>query len=76
MHQACNSQKSNKSFLHWLNEDKDNRIKYLQKYFSEVDALIKSKNFKKKKYRNYVANATKTIFEASKGQLKLFSDES
>lgn len=75
MHQACNSQKGNKSFLHWLNEDKTNRINYLKEYFNEVNEIIKSRKIKKKKYKNYVANATRTIFEASKGQLKLFSDE-
>ena len=32
---------------------------------------VKSKRIAKKKYRDYVAYATQTIFEASKGQVKL-----
>lgn len=71
MHRGCNSKKSNKPFLQWLNEDKDNRIKYMQRYFDYVDKLIKEKTISKKKYRNYVAYATETVFEASKGQVRL-----
>ena len=71
MHSACNSQKSNKPFLQWLNEDKQNRINYLQDYFRTVGEIISTKKIKKKKYKNYVAYATQTIFEASKGQVKL-----
>ena len=71
MHSACNSQKGNKPFLQWLNEDKSNRLKYLQDYFEKVNDLIKTKKISKKKYKHYVAYATQTIFEASKGQVKL-----
>lgn len=71
MHSACNAQKGNKPFLQWLYEDKDNRIKYLQDYFETVGDIIKTKRIAKKKYRDYVAYATETIFEASKGQVKL-----
>lgn len=74
MHNACNSQKSNKTFLKWLNEDKENRIKYLQAYFKDAGELITGKKITKKKYKNYVAYATHTIFEASKGQIRLFED--
>ena len=71
MHSACNSQKGNKPFLQWLNEDKSNRLKYLQDYFEKVNDSIKTKKISKKKYKHYVAYATQTIFEASKGQVKL-----
>ena len=71
MHSACNGQKSNKSFLQWLNEDKENRMQYMKDYFQTVDSIISRKSFNKKKYKNYVALATETIFEASKGQLRL-----
>ncbi len=74
MHSACNSQKGNKPFLQWLNEDKISRIRHMQDYFTKVQELIDHRRIKKKKYRNYVALATETIYEASKGQLKLFSD--
>ncbi len=71
MHNACNGQKANKPFLQWLNEDRENRIKYMKEYFDSVDTLIKTKRIGKKKYRNYVAYATDTIWEVSKGQVDI-----
>lgn len=71
MHSACNARKSNKPFLQWLYEDKDNRIQYMRDYFDNVNDLIQNKKIKSKKYKNYVACATDTIFQASKGQVKL-----
>lgn len=71
MHNACNSQKGNKPFLQWLNEDKNNRINYMQQYFDDCNEIISSKRLRKKKYRNYVAYATQTIFEVSKGQVSI-----
>ena len=71
MHNACNSQKGNKPFLQWLNEDRENRINYMQEYFDSVNELISTKRISKKKYRNYVAYATQTIWEVSKGQVKI-----
>ena len=71
MHNACNSQKANKTFLHWLHEDKDNRIKYMQDYFNAVNELITGKKITTKKYKKYVAYATNTIYEASKGQVDI-----
>ncbi len=73
MHNACNCMKENKSFLKWLYEDKDNRIKYIQDYLRCADELISNK-IKDKKYKNYVKLVSDTIFEASKGQVKLFED--
>ena len=75
MHSACNSQKGNKSFLQWLNEDKTNRIKYMKEYFDDVYDLVTSKKITKKKYKHYVAHATQTVFEASKGQIKIDTDD-
>lgn len=71
MHRACNSQKSNKSFLQWVNEDKANRINYMQTYFDDCNELIQTKRLRKKKYRNYVAYATDTIWLVSKGEIRL-----
>ena len=71
MHNACNSQKANKTFLHWLHEDKNNRIEYMKNYFNAVNELITSKKIKTKKYKKYVAYATETIYEASKGQVDI-----
>lgn len=70
MHSGCNSEKSNKPFIQWLNEDKANRIKYMQQYFADADELISGRKITKKKYKNYVALATQTVEEASRGQVK------
>jgi len=75
MHRACNENKANKPFLQWLHENKTNRIKYMRSYFEHIDKLIKTKKIDNKKYENYVAYATQTVFEASKGQVKLFDSE-
>lgn len=71
MHNACNGQKGNKPFLQWLNEDRENRINYMQQYFDSVNELISTRRIGKKKYRNYVAYATQTVWEVSKGQVKI-----
>ncbi len=73
MHSACNSQKSNKTFMQWLNEDKNNRLKYLENYFDTCESLISTKKIRKKKYKNYVATATQTICDITKGQVDLRS---
>lgn len=74
MHNGCNSQKGNKSLMQWFMEDPNNRLKYLQDYFAEADELIKQHKLKKK-YNKYVASATSTILEASKGQISINPDE-
>ena len=43
----------------------------LKEYFDSVNELISTKRISKKKYRNYVAYATQTIWEVSKGQVKI-----
>ena len=70
MHCGCNSEKSNKPFIQWLNEDRLNRIKYMQQYFADVDQLISGGALKKKKYRDYVALATQTVEDASRRQIQ------
>ena len=69
MHCSCNSEKANKPFLQWLNEDKNGRFENMKKYFNDVDGLISARRLRKKKYRGYVAKATETIEQASKGQI-------
>ena len=71
MHNACNSRKSNKPFLQWLNEDRNNRLDYLQEYFDTVDEQIKTRKLSKKKYRQYVAKATETIYIITRGEIDL-----
>lgn len=74
MHSACNSLKSDKPFLQWLYEDKDNRTQYIEDYLYEVQDLVDKKRIRKKKYRKYVAYATRTINEASQNKLSLFEN--
>lgn len=74
MHSNCNSQKGNKPFLEWLNEDKENRINYMKRHFDEVDDLIINGEITDPKYKNYVVNATQTIYEVSNGEVKLYPD--
>ncbi len=71
MHKGCNVQKSNKSFLQWIYENKDLRLKSLQLYFNDVQKVINQGKISDKKYENYVACATKTIKEASNGKINL-----
>ena len=70
MHKACNERKSNKPFLQWLNEDKTNRKQYIQDYFDYIDLLIQNGIIKNEKYQDYVAYASQTVYEASKGQIE------
>ena len=71
MHTTCNSQKSNKTFMQWINEDKNGRLKYLKDYFEVCDELIRDKKITSKKYRQYVAAATQTICDVTQGQVDL-----
>ncbi len=70
MHSGCNSQKSNKSFLHWYNEDRQLRENNLNAYFDKVDELISSGRITDDRYKHYVADATEFISELSYGQYK------
>ncbi|MCD7879158.1 MAG: hypothetical protein LUG16_04405 [Candidatus Gastranaerophilales bacterium] len=65
MHNACNCAKADKSFLQWINEDKENRVKNTVKYFNEVQANIDNGKIKDDRYKNYVKYAANTIYEAS-----------
>ena len=57
--------------MQWLNEDNDDRLKYLKDYFEVCDELIRDKKITKKKYRQYVAAATQTICDITQGQVDL-----
>ena len=70
MHSACNSQKGDKSFLQWLYEDKDNRLKYLAAYFHSVEQLLKEQ-ITDKRYQNYSEYAKNTIFATSRGKVDI-----
>lgn len=71
MHSGCNGQKGDKSFPQWVNEDKTLRINSLSAYFETVKELISSGKLNDSRYKNYVANATQNISEASKGSVNI-----
>lgn len=75
MHSGCNGQKENKHMLTWLNEDRDNRIVNMKKYFLAVNELIKSKKINTPKYKDYVAFATHRIQNLTNNSVKLFPEE-
>lgn len=70
MHTACNCQKSNKSFIRWFFENKDERTEYLDAYFKRVEELISTGELTDERYKDYVANATKLVSTLTKGQYK------
>lgn len=71
MHTGCNTRKSNKPFLQWYYEDKNLRNKSLKAYFEKADEIISSGELSSPKYRDYVAKATQTISEVSKGKVNI-----
>lgn len=71
MHTGCNSTKSNKPFLQWYNEAPEQRAKNLTAYFKKAQEIIDSGEISNPEYKNYVAYATETIGDVSKGQVYL-----
>lgn len=71
MHTGCNTTKSNKPFLQWYNEAPEQRAKNLTAYFDKVQEIIDSDVFENPEYKNYVAYATETIADVTKGQVYL-----
>lgn len=71
MHSSCNSQKANKPFMQWYNEDKKTREASIKAYFSKVQALIEDGKIKDERYDNYVELATGVISEASEGKVNI-----
>lgn len=71
MHTGCNTTKSNKPFLQWYNEAPEQRGRNLTAYFNKVQEIIDSDVIENPEYKNYVAYATETIADVSKGQVYL-----
>ena len=69
MHRGCNSQKSNKPFMQWINENKE-RLSFLQQYFEDADAVI-GRKIQKKKYKLYSDYAAETIKRITNGKIDL-----
>ncbi len=73
MHNGCNGQKSNKTFVQWLNEDKENRINYIKEYFQQVDAHFQK--YQKGIYKEYTTLAPYLISKAANEDLNIFDDD-
>ena len=75
MHRSCNSQKANKPFMQWFNEDRKTREASLKAYFAKARSLIDSGEIADKRYQNYVSMATDVIREASNEKVDLIKDK-
>ena len=75
MHCGCNSTKGNKPFMQWFNEAPEARRNYLNAYFKKAYELISTGVLNDPKYKHYVAFATNTILDLSKGQVEIESDD-
>lgn len=82
MHSGCNCTKASKPFLEWYNENPEVRQKCLEAYFEKAEEIISSGEITDSKYKDYVANATDTIADVTKGTVDMrtkltdeFSDE-
>lgn len=71
MHRSCNSQKGNKHFMQWYNEDRKTRDESLRAYFAKAQSLIDSGKIDDKRYQNYVQLAKQVVVEASNGKVNL-----
>ena len=75
MHCGCNSTKGNKTFMQWYNEPIGTREDTLNAYFKKAYELISSGKVADPKYQYYVAHATRTIEDISKGFVQLECDD-
>lgn len=71
MHARCNIIKSDKPFVEWLNEDKENRTRYIKEYLiTTQEAIDNSKDAKMHpKYDNYAAKVAHTIYHETNGEI-------
>ena len=76
MHARCNIIKTDKPFMEWLNEDKENRIEYIGQHLRDVQAAIDASDDPKMhpKYDLYAAKLAKTIYYESNGEVD-FTEE-
>lgn len=76
MHARCNIIKTDKPFVEWLNEDRDNRINYIKEYLTSTQEAIDSSNDKKMhpKYDLYAAKIAKTIYYETDGEVDFTED--
>ncbi len=76
MHARCNIIKTDKPFVEWLNEDRDNRVKYMKEYLTSTQEAIDCSEDKKMhpKYDLYAAKIAKTIYYETDGEVDFTKD--
>ncbi len=76
MHARCNIIKTNKPFNTWLNEDFDNRTKYIKQYLTDAQEAIDKSTDKKihPKYDHYSAKLAQTIYNETNGKVDFTKD--
>ncbi len=76
MHARCNIIKTDKPFVEWLNEDRDNRVKYIKEYLVSTQEAIDNSNDPKMhpKYDLYAAKIAKTIWYETNGEVDFTED--
>lgn len=76
MHARCNIIKTDKPFVEWLNEDRENRTGYIKQYLKDAQAAIDASEDPKMhpKYDLYSAKLAKTIFNETNGEVDFTKD--
>jgi len=76
MHARCNIIKTDKPFVEWLDEDRENRIEYIKQYLSEAQNAIDESNDPKMhpKYDLYSAKLAKNIYYETNGEVDFTED--
>ena len=76
MHARCNIIKTDKPFVEWLNEDRENRTEYIKEYLTSTqEAINESKDPKMHpKYDLYAAKIAKTIYYETNGEVDFTKD--
>lgn len=69
MHSGCNSDKTNKTFMEWFNENPEERFVFIQQYFNEVQEAIEKGEIDDERYIDYTQRAIETIRKLSGGKL-------
>ena len=69
MHALCNSNKYNKTFLEWVNEEPQQRLNNLILYFVSVQKAINNGEISDPRYETYVEKALTTIATITNGQV-------
>ena len=76
MHARCNIIKTDKPFVEWLDEDRENRVDYIKQYLTDAQKAIDESEDPKMhpKYDLYSAKLAKTIYYETNGEVDFTED--